>query len=316
MLCIHDRGEHINYATVAEELNRRGELQSVGGIGYLVELEAGMPLLADIDSYISVLREYTQKRRIYATCAHLSALVTNHERSPEIIAAAQKSFAEIESDSHPGLRVTDLPPVRTCGDDAIEYVRKPELPKGTVVALTGDSGSGKSSLTTAWLRDALVPALILDRENPRKLVHERLDRLHVDESRIKIWGGWCDQEAPLPDAPAVLEWVESCDPPPLVVVDSYGAFFSGDQNDATETRKFMHRCRRLADRGVTVIVLHHSGKSESSKDFRGSSDFAAELDLGFAVSNVGEEGHRAYLYHIIWAICAALKSGGLRHCFV
>ena len=40
--------------------------------------------------------------------------------------------------------------------------------------------------------------------------------------------------------------------------------------------------------GASVIVLHHSGKGESSKDYRGSSDIKAGLDVGYHLSNLGD----------------------------
>src|SRR5258708_30968774 len=52
----------------------------------------------------------------------------------------------------------------------------------------------------------------------------------------------------------------------------------------------MHRCRRIADLGATVVLIHHDGKSEKAKDFRGSSDFKAAVDLGLHVSNFGADG--------------------------
>jgi hypothetical protein len=54
-------------------------------------------------------------------------------------------------------------------------------------------------------------------------------------------------------------------------------------------RAFMNRSRRLADMGATVVVLHHDGKSETAKDFRGSSDFKASLDQAFHVTNVSSD---------------------------
>jgi hypothetical protein len=189
------------------------------------------------------------------------------------------------------LRIVDLPDVRACASTEIEYLIPPMLPKGAVVALTGDSGSGKSTLATAWARDVAVPVLFLDRENPLGVIRDRLDRLNfADSPRLRWWGGWCDQEAPQPDAPAVLEWMKTCGANPLIVVDSLAAFHGGDENSAGEMRTFMNRCRRVANLGATVGIVHHNGKSETAKDYRGSSDFKAAIDCGFHVTNYSDTG--------------------------
>lgn len=189
------------------------------------------------------------------------------------------------------LRIVDLPGVRACNGIAIEYLLDPILPKGAVVALTGDSASGKSTLASAWARDIEGPVLFLDRENPLSVIADRLDRLGFPDSpRLRFWGGWCDQEAPMPDAPAVTDWLKTCEAGALVVVDSLSAFHGGDENSAGEMRAFMDRCRRVANMGATVLLVHHTGKSETAKDYRGSSDFKAAIDCGFHVSNFGDSG--------------------------
>jgi hypothetical protein len=64
------------------------------------------------------------------------------------------------------------------------------------------------------------------------------------------------------------------------------AFLGGaDENSATDMRRFMNRARRLADLGACVIDIHHDGKGENAKDFRGSSDFKAAVDQAFHVTN-------------------------------
>ena len=55
-------------------------------------------------------------------------------------------------------------------------------------------------------------------------------------------------------------------------------------------RAFMNQCRKLADLGATVAVVHHDGKADSARDYRGSSDFKAAIDGGFHVTNFGENG--------------------------
>jgi hypothetical protein len=288
---LHERREKIDRVTVANELLRYNELESVDGLSYLVSLDDGLPQLSNIDSYIAILKQKTALRRVLAFGQSMIAHVALGEQAEEILEAATSLLAGFAV-SGKMMRIVDIPAVRTCGGTEIEYIREPELPKGAIVALTGDSGSGKSTLATAWARDAYdVPVLFLDRENPLSFIIDRLDRVGFgDCSRLRFWGGWLETSPPLPDAPVVLEWVRSCDPKPLIVVDSLSAFHDGDQNDASEMRRFMQRCRRLTDLGATVVIIHHDGKGETSRDFRGSSDFKAALDLGFHVSNFGATG--------------------------
>ena len=70
----------------------------------------------------------------------------------------------------------------------------------------------------------------------------------------------------------MFEWVARCDPKPLIVVDSVIAFHPGAENDANETRQYMSQYRRLTAMGATPVLLHHVGKSETAKDYRGSSE--------------------------------------------
>ena len=74
----------------------------------------------------------------------------------------------------------------------------------------------------------------------------------------------------------VLEWVRNCEARPLIIIDSMSAFHGGDENSASETRAFLNQARQLADLGATPIVLHHDGKADTAKDYRGSSDFGSE----------------------------------------
>jgi hypothetical protein len=76
-----------------------------------------------------------------------------------------------------------------------------------------------------------------------------------------------------------------------VLIDSVVAFFGGEsENDAAAMRKFMHGPRRLADLGASVVLIHHDGKADSARDFRGSSDFKAAVDVAFHVTNSSPDG--------------------------
>jgi hypothetical protein len=290
---LHDRGEHIDRVTVYNELGRHGAAASRDLLSYLLSLDEGLPRLPNIRAYVLILKEKAALRKIILGCSNLAQRASvAAESSADITAAAHDLFVGIAarvSQSCP--RIPELPGVVQCCAAEVEYMRNPELPKGAVAALTGDSGSGKSTLAFAWARDAGVPVLVLDRENPISVVRERMERLRLlDGPNLRVWGGWLPEEAPLPGSPIVLDWVKACEVKPLVIIDSLSAFFCGDQNDATEMRSFMHGCRRLADLGATPLILHHDGKAETAKDYRGSSDFKAAVDQAFHVSNFGDDG--------------------------
>jgi hypothetical protein len=143
------------------------------------------------------------------------------------------------------------------------------------------------------------PVLVLDRENPLPVVVERFARLGIqDGENFKVWGGWAGEEPPPPFAPIVTDWVGACEPKPLIVVDSLVSFHGGDENDASETRIYMQGFRRLADLGATIIVLHHTGKSESSKEYRGSSDIKASVDVAYHLANIGGDPSRLELLRL------------------
>ena len=279
---------------VTYRLIETGKLEGVGGMSVLVDLDAkGIPGIS-LGGFGRSVRNKAIARRAHRLISKLAAAVELGftANGDEVRGIAEEVLALTEASQGCGqavLRIEDLPAVGE-SQEPIRYIREPELPEGTVIALTGDSGSGKSTLATAWVRDAIAagrPALILDRENPRSVVSDRMTRLGLPDSPLLRWAGrWTSEEAPEPDAPIVLNWVKVCDPKPLVVVDSVVAFLEGgDENSATDMRRFMNRSRRLADLGACVIEIHHDGKGEHAKDFRGSSDFKAAVDQAFHVTN-------------------------------
>src|SRR4051795_12567598 len=61
---LHERGENIDRVTLANELMKHGQLQSVDGLSYLVTLDDGLPQLHNLESYVSIVKEKSLLRRI------------------------------------------------------------------------------------------------------------------------------------------------------------------------------------------------------------------------------------------------------------
>ncbi|WP_031494912.1 replicative DNA helicase [Bryobacter aggregatus] len=69
MLRLSELDERIDRVTLANDLMRRGELESIGGLSYLMELDEGIPQRLNVSGYIGILRE---KSALRALC-HLGA---------------------------------------------------------------------------------------------------------------------------------------------------------------------------------------------------------------------------------------------------
>ena len=54
---LHEAGQTIDRVTLANELMKRGELQSVDGVSYLVSLDDNLPQIYNIEGYVNIVKE-------------------------------------------------------------------------------------------------------------------------------------------------------------------------------------------------------------------------------------------------------------------
>ena len=191
-------------------------------------------------------------------------------------------------------RVRDLPSIWDYELNQ-QWLVKNLIPSSSVIMLSGESGSGKSTLSLALAHAVATgesflghetqktPALIVDRENNASIYKERLDRLDIEKTDdLLIWGHFSPLEPPTPNSKSILEFVQ--EEHPLIIYDSFVAFHPGSEQDADETRTYMDFYRKLAGMGATVVIIHHTGKGENTKEYRGSSDIKASIDVGFVLN--------------------------------
>ena len=192
-------------------------------------------------------------------------------------------------------RIEDLPSIWDMEAKQGDWLLDGIIPAGAITLLSGASGIGKSMVTLALVGKVLTggkflgklctqrPVLILDRENSLSVVRDRIDLFAIDWSpALHYWGIWNEQLYRSPD-PGSEVFRAFAQQRPLIVVDSLVAFHPGSEQDATETRSFLQVFRNLVAVGATVLIIHHTGKGDTTKDYRGSSDIAAAVDAAFAV---------------------------------
>jgi replicative DNA helicase len=102
---IFDRGERIDRITLANELMKFNELESVDGLTYLVSLDDGLPRLPDISGYVKIIRDKSMLRRIVETGNMLMQRALMAEEDPQqILAGAEEQLLKLgESQINTGL---------------------------------------------------------------------------------------------------------------------------------------------------------------------------------------------------------------------
>ena len=213
-------------------------------------------------------------------------------------------------------RIENVPDFESLPVRPVENLPERVSVKRGICLVTGDSGDGKTTISTrvaATCRDHGMRVLYLDRDNPQDMVRERLHRLNVTTCPMfKLWGGWCfDDPPPHLDDPRIEAWVRQPGGDPLIFVDSFGAFFNGDENNAASVRDYFRAARKLTYLGASIIVLHNDGKSEGARVWRGSQAFKDSIDVGFHVSNSPKGGRLDKLTLTYWKARGGLEPGAM-----
>src|SRR5579883_105318 len=93
---IYDRGERIDRVTVANELMKHNQLESVDGVGYLVSLDEGLPVLSNLESYVRIVKDKATLRRIIFTSqALIDRCLLAEDEPDQILASAEESLLKL-----------------------------------------------------------------------------------------------------------------------------------------------------------------------------------------------------------------------------
>ena len=104
---LSDRAEKIDRVTVAEELDKHGELQSIDGLSYLVTLDDGLPQIPNIDAYIRIVKDKSRLRLIIHSSQNTLNKALLGEQSPsEIIEAASDQLLALAGSNESEVDIT------------------------------------------------------------------------------------------------------------------------------------------------------------------------------------------------------------------
>ena len=274
-----------------DELERRGEFESTGGLEFLDALVERLPAAANAMHYARIVREHSQLRRVLSAASDARQKILDDPNATansvardlqEALEAAQRDVRRRKL-----LRIDDLGQL-ACGEPLVDGF----LGKESFAMLVAPPTSGKSFIAVDLsLRIAAGLNTFLGRtiatSGPTVYV---LREGHAGfESRVRAW-----LELHQPDeTPPFVVWPEPIDffdrstdevgefihsirrelggNPSLVVLDTLFQLFGGkDPKSPEDMAAFVASCERIIrELDCTVLVIHHPPKGEVKPSING-----------------------------------------------
>lgn len=98
----------LDVVSLSEALHKAGELENIGGLGYLTELQMNCPGTANVGVYTRIVKDYAKKRGLMAMLNDLSMSIVNESDvgADDLIAAAASRIGGMQIADGEGLRDT------------------------------------------------------------------------------------------------------------------------------------------------------------------------------------------------------------------
>ncbi len=108
---LQDAGRPVDMITLAEELDRRKEVEAIGGVAYLSSLIDGLPERPSIEHYVRIVRNKSQLRGLIHIAQNAIAEAIEHsDEAEEVINRAEQGIFQL-SEGRLGQGLTDIPTI-------------------------------------------------------------------------------------------------------------------------------------------------------------------------------------------------------------
>lgn len=236
---LHEAGRIIDRITIAEAIDSAGQLESVGGFGYLVSLDESLPEISNLSEYIRIVQDKSTKRQaIFAYQKAIDELILDADDAPELLEKSEALISALRADRKQGGFSTPMQVIEEVG--GIDAFLSPRtlagLPTpwhslnsmltgggfspGQLVVIGGRPGAGKTGVAAniavqavrTWHRVAYISLEMTSADMLRRMICSRasvnLKKLsHLEQSPVErqdIAEALDDLAAP--DHPGLLLW--------------------------------------------------------------------------------------------------------------
>lgn len=300
MESLSDQGKAIDSLIVKDELEKRGDLDRVGGVAFFAELSGEVPTSANAEHYAQIVADEAAKAELAVALEARAKDARNGKSAATVISDLLGNLDKLgvrESDAPARTEVAELlenPPPE------MEYLFESVLPRGVPAGCDAQGGAAKSMLAQILVTSACTgrellksfrPAgamrvLWIESEDPPDEIARRFDRIlrafdlteNTHERLADNLTLYAGQAFPLNrvENGVVIptkgyRWLErevKRTQPDLIVLDPRSHFFAGDENSNADVAAFMNLLKTLTtipENGCSIWVNHHVSKAKESE---------------------------------------------------
>ncbi len=159
----------------------------------------------------------------------------------------------------------------------VGWVWDKQVPERSITLLSGKGGIGKTWLVLG-LADAVsrgvpflgletkqMPVYYIDFENSLPVLVDRVRKINITD--VRFWHNGDKVRPPKIDSQEFALYKQL--PPGLIIFDTLRASQSQDENDSRFMAMVMGKLKELRDLGFTIVILHHTPKS-NDRTYKGS----------------------------------------------
>lgn len=267
MLVLHERREPLDFVTVVDELERRGQLEEIGGPAYITDLIGGTPTSINVDYYARIVERTALLRRLISAAGQIAELA--YDESQEVDNVIDRAETLIFGVSEARIH-RDLMPIRAImGNvvDRIDFLTRNRdtlmgvptgftlldrllggLQKSDLIILAARPAMGKTSLALNVALNAakryMARVAVFSLEMSNEQLVQRLLSMEtgIDSHRLRLGQVHEDEWPILLEAANVLA----------------GANVFIDDTPAATVNEIRTKCRRLySEHGLDMVMIDY-----------------------------------------------------------
>lgn len=210
-------GTQIDLITFGQKLKDRGQLEAVGGLGYLSELMDSVPSAANLPHYLSIAADKSCRRRLLQAATRVMEVARDEELPSDAAAAQAESEilrvrSEYDAESDPTMKelmreaIDELQDRIQNGDTLripthfgpIDRVTKGGFKRGNMVVIAARPSTGKTSLAGTLMRSMASNGIHVGLFSLEMNKDEIICSLSSQESGTR-WGEFSKDNKPSPE---------------------------------------------------------------------------------------------------------------------